>query len=321
MRSVTVWVLSGPEDRGLPVLSEAAPGVTFVVGSQPADFDGQSHADAILVCSKGRRTLEPVLRKAPRARWIHSRSAGLDHVLFPALVESEVVLTNGRGVFSRGLAEWVIAAVLFFAKDLRRLVRDQQRGVWEPFEPDDLAGRTLGIVGYGDIGRAVAERARPLGMHVLALRQRPERSREDPLVDEALPPTALLDLMGRADDVVLAVPLTPESRGLVGEAAISAMRRTSVLVNVGRGPVVDEAPLVRALEERRIRGAALDVFETEPLPADHPFYRLDNVLLSPHCADNTPGWLEAAMRCFLRNLERFRRGEALENVVDKARGY
>jgi phosphoglycerate dehydrogenase-like enzyme len=321
MEKLTVWVLAAPTDRGLPVLREADPGVTFVVGSRAADFQGRADADAILVCSSGRDALEPVFGMAPQARWIHSRSAGLDRVLFPALMESHVVLTNGRGVFSRGLAEFAVGAVLFFAKDFRRLVRDQLRGAWEPFEPDDVAGRTLGIVGYGDIGRAVAERSRPLGMRILGLRRRPDRSRDDPLVDEMLPQEALLDLMRRADHVVLALPLTRESRGLVGAAALGAMKPTAVLINVGRGPVVDEAALVSALEAKRIRGAALDVFETEPLPPRHPFYQLDNVLLSPHCADNTPGWMDAAMRCFLRNLDRFRSGLPLENVVDKARGY
>src|SRR5512143_885087 len=267
MDRLTVWVLARPDDPGLPVLGEAEPGVVFVVGSRSSDFDGQAEPDAILVCSSERTVLEALLRRAPRLRWVHSRSAGLDAVLFPALVESDAVLTNGRGVFSRSLAEFVIGAVLFFAKDFRRLLRSQDRGAWEPFEPADVAGRTLGIVGYGDIGRAIAERARPLGMRILALRRRPERSRLDPLVDEALPPEDLVDLMGRADDVVVAMPLTPESRGFVGEHAIDAMRPTSVLINVGRGPVIDEAALVPAPAAGRIRGAALDVFEIEPLPA------------------------------------------------------
>jgi phosphoglycerate dehydrogenase-like enzyme len=127
--------------------------------------------------------------------------------------------------------------------------------------------------------------------------------------------------MRRSDDVVVATPLTEGTRGLVGREAISAMKPGAVLVNVGRGPVVDEAALLSALQENRIRGAALDVFETEPLPAGHPFYALDNVVVSPHCADNTPGWLEAAMRAFVANLDRFRRGERLLNIVDKASGY
>jgi phosphoglycerate dehydrogenase-like enzyme len=269
----------------------------------------------------GRRTLEPVLALAPNVAWVHSRSAGLDSLLYPALAGSSVVMTNGRGVFSRSLAEWVIGALLYFAKDFRRLVRNQQRGVWEVFEPDDLAGRTLGIVGYGDIGHAIAERAHRLGMRVLALRKRPNRSGYDPWAEETLPPDELTTLVRRSDDVVVTTPLTAETRGFVDEAAIAAMKPTGVLINVGRGPVIDEAALVRALSERRIRGAALDVFETEPLPAGSPLYALDNLLLSPHCADNTPGWLEAAMRAFVRNLERFRRGERLENVVDKSLGY
>jgi phosphoglycerate dehydrogenase-like enzyme len=156
---------------------------------------------------------------------------------------------------------------------------------------------------------------------VLALRRRPELSRGDELVGETVPPERLLDLMARADDVVVAAPLTPQTEGLVGREAIAALKRTAVLVNVGRGPVVDEAALVEALEQGRIRGAALDVFETEPLPSGHPFWRQSNVLLSPHCADNVPGWVDEAMRVFLRQLERFRRGEPLRDVVDKAAGY
>ncbi len=316
-----MWVLGRADDPSLSVLQEAGPGVRFVRGTAPADFASEPRPDAMLVCSLGRAAVEPVWALAPGTPWIHTRAAGLDSLLFPALVDSGVVLTNGRGVFSSSLAEFVIGALLYFARDFPRLERNRQRGVWEVFEPLDLAGRTLGIVGYGDIGRAIAERARRLGMKVIALRRRALLSAADPWVDETLPPDELLALMRRADDVVVATPLTAETRGLVGEAAIGAMKPGAVLVNVGRGPVVDEAALARALGERRIRGAALDVFETEPLPAASPLWGLDNLLLSPHCADNTPGWLEAAMRAFLANLDRFRRGERLLNVVDKRLGY
>jgi phosphoglycerate dehydrogenase-like enzyme len=242
-------------------------------------------------------------------------------VLVPELVAHPAVLTNGRGAFSAALAEFVLAALLFFAKDLRRLVAQQAAGAWTAFDMERLEGRTVGIVGYGDIGRAVAARLRPLGVDVLALRRRPDRSREDPLAAEILPPSRLVDLMARADDVVVSMPLTPGTRGFVGREAVAAMKRTAVLVNVGRGPVVDEPALVEALERGRIRGAALDVFETEPLPAESPLWRLPNVLLSPHCADHVPGWVDEAMRLFLRNLERFRRGEPPPGVVDKTAGY
>jgi phosphoglycerate dehydrogenase-like enzyme len=242
-------------------------------------------------------------------------------VLTPDVVDHPALLTNGRGAFSPALAEFVLAALLFFAKDLRRLVAQQAAHSWAPFDAERLEGRTVGIVGYGDIGRAVAARLRPLGVEILALRRRPGLSHGDPLVSETVSPERLLELMARSDDVVVTAPLTPETRGLLGRDAIAAMKPTAVLVNVGRGPVVDEPALVAALEQGRIRGAALDVFETEPLPEGHPFWRLPNVLLSPHCADHVPGWVDEAMRVFLRQLDRFRRGEPLSGVVDKTSGY
>jgi len=214
-----------------------------------------------------------------------------------------------------------MAAVLYFAKGFPRMLGSQAEGKWDPFDLEPLAGRTMGIVGYGDIGQAVARKARAFDMRVIALRRRPEASAGDPLVDEVLPLDARLDLFRRADDVVIATPLTKETHGLVGREEIAAMKATATLTNLGRGGVIDEPALVEALEAGRITGAALDVFATEPLPAGHPFWRLRNVLVSPHCADNKPGWLEDSMRFFLENLERFRRGEPLHNVVDKRRGY
>jgi phosphoglycerate dehydrogenase-like enzyme len=318
---VVVWVLARPGDAGLHLLDPALEGVRFVVGWEPASFDGAPPPDALLDCWAGPTRIVAALRKAPGIRWIHARSAGLDHVLVPEVVAHPARLTNGRGAFSPALAEFVLAALLFFAKDLRRLVAQQAARAWEPFDSERLGGRTVGIVGYGDIGRAVAARLRPLGVNVLALRRRPGLSREDALASEMLPPDRLLEMMARADDVVVALPLTPETRGLVGREAIAAMKRTAVFVNVGRGPTVDEGALVQALEAGRRRGAALDVFEAEPLPAESPLWRLPNVLLSPHCADHVPGWVDEAMRVFLRQLERFRRGETLQDVVDKARGY
>jgi len=167
----------------------------------------------------------------------------------------------------------------------------------------------------------VGWRAHALGMKVLALRRRPELARGDPYVAEAFGAGHKHEMMTRSDYVVAAAPLTPETRGMIGRPEFDAMKSTAVLINIGRGPVVDEAALVLALESKRIRGAALDVFDTEPLPAGHPFYKLDNVLLSPHAADHTPDWKERTMRLFIENFERFRRGEPLLNVVDKTLGY
>ncbi len=317
----TVWVLARAGDAGLPALEPAPSGVTYVVGDEPEHFSKAPPADALFVCSLGRRKVEPVFPLSPKLRWVHSRSAGIERLLFPALVESPIPLTNGKGVFSASLAEWVIGAVLYFAKDFRRLVKNQGARQWEEFAPDMVDGRTLGIVGYGDIGRATAARARALGMNILAVRRRPTESRGDPLVDEVLDGDGLPALLERSDYVLVATPLTAETRHLLGRKELGHLKPEAVLINVGRGAVIDEKELVRALQERRLKGAALDVFEEEPLPAESPLWGLDSVLLSPHCADQTVTWLQDASRAFLLNLERFRRGEPLRNVVDKARGY
>jgi len=321
MRPVTVWVLAQEDDASLRVLHPPPDGARFVIGASLEAFSGAAPPDAVFVCGSDRHLLEAVLERAPSVRWVHARWAGLDRLLFPALVESPLPVTNGRGAFSRSLAEFAIAGLLYFAKEVPRLRSLQAAAQWETVEMRELAGRTLGIVGYGDIGRAVAERAKPFGMRILGLKRRPPTGAKDDLADEVWPHSRLAELLAVSDDVVVALPLTAETRHLIGPAEIGVMKGSAVFVNVGRGSVVDEGALVAALTAGRIKGAALDVFETEPLPAGHPFWRLDNVLLSLHCADQTTGWLEVSDRLFLANLKRFRRGEPLANLVDKRAGY
>lgn len=321
MDDITVLVLADPAEPQLAQLS-TLPGATISAGDTPAAFERTAlHADVILHWSSNAALLREIWQMAPRVRWVHTLSAGLDGLLFPALVESPVPLTNARGVFSGILAEFVIGAVLFFAKGFRRLVLSQIARKWEQFDIVEIRGQTLGLVGYGDIGRAVASRAHALGMKVVALRRRPELSRDDPYLAHVFPADGRREMLAQSDYVVVVTPLTDESRGMIGEAEFEAMKPNAVLINVGRGPVVNEQALIRALQQGRIRGAALDVFDTEPLPASHPFYNLDNVLLSPHSADHTPEWKERTMRVFLENFERFRRGEPLRNVVNKKLGY
>lgn len=318
----TLLVLSDPDEPQLTMLEPLRDRLQIVIGpTMAAVATAAPSADALLVWTASRELLQQVFAIAPRLRWIHSRAAGLDTLLFPALVESPVPLTNSSGVYSRSLGEFVAASVLFFAKDFDRMKRNQAAGRWEQFDVEEAHGKTMGIVGYGDIGRASARLAKALGMRVLALRRRPEQSRNDELVDEALGNDRLLELMARADYVVVTAPLTPDTRGLVNAAAIAAMKPTGVLINVGRGAVIDEPALIAALQRKVIRGAALDVFVQEPLPAGHAFYALDNLLLSPHCADHTQTWIDDAMQFFIGNLERFLRDEPLRNVVEKRLGY
>ncbi|HJS57384.1 MAG TPA: D-2-hydroxyacid dehydrogenase [Vicinamibacteria bacterium] len=315
-----VAVLAEPDDTSLRLL-EGRGGVRFAVGQDVAALaDEVPEAEAILYCTGGRERLEAVFQRLPRLRWIHSRWAGLDGLMFPALADSPVQLTNSRGVFSRTLAEFAIGAVLHFAKDFGRMRRQQAERRWEPFLVDEVHGRTLGILGFGDIGRAIAQRAKAMGMWILAMRR--AWAPEDPLVDEGFAGPQRLELIARSDYVALALPLTPETQGLFGAPEIAAMKPSAVLINVGRGPTLDEPALVAALQAGRLRGAALDVFAEEPLPEKSPLWSLDNVLLSPHTADRTTTWLDEAMAVFLENLRRFRAGEPLLNVIeDKRRGY
>ena len=323
MDDITLLVLANPADRLLAML-EALPEETHIAVGDSAEAFERSAAEAEVVFnwSGSRALLREVLAMAPAARWVHTRSAGLDDLLFPELTAHPAALTNASGVFSPSLGEWVLGAILYFAKDFRRLARNQAAGVWEQFDVPCIEGQTVGIVGYGDIGHAVAARVRAMGMRVLALkRHAPPPGRVDPLAQRIYPTESRCEMLAQCDYVVIAAPLTPETRGMMGAAEFAAMKREAVLVNVGRGPVVDEAVLIQARSRGLIKGAALDVFDQEPLPPGHPFYRLENVLLSPHSADHTPDWLERAMRQFLDQFERFRRGEPLANVVDKHLGY
>ncbi len=278
-------------------------------------------ADVLVYGASNALLLAEALPLARRASWVHSIWTGVEKLMSPQLVASPVVLTNARGVFRRPLGEWTVGVMLHFSYDLRRVIRQQEAGLWEPFEAQELHGKTLGIVGYGGIGSAAAERARPFGVKILALRRRPALSERDPLLDGTYSPERIDELMAASDFVLVAAPLTPETRGLVGEAQLAAMKPGAVLINVGRGPVVDQAALLRALEKGRIRGAALDVFDVEPLPPGHPFYRMPNVLLSPHTADRVTGFFQLTLESFLENLRRFRAGEPLLHVVDKQAGY
>jgi phosphoglycerate dehydrogenase-like enzyme len=310
-----VIVLAAVEDPQFSML-ENLPHVVCTDASACADQD----ATVVLNWSATRELLRPVLQMCPMVRWVHSRSAGLDDVLFPELVENDVILTNGSGVFSQSLGEFALGAILCFAKDFRRMIRNQQARRWEQFDVEEIAGQTVGIVGYGDIGRVVAARVRAMGMPVLANKRHPPE-KTDPVIDRYYQPQELHEMLARCDYVVVSAPLTAETHHLISDAEFAAMKTTAVVINVGRGPVIDTAALLRALKAKQIKGAALDVFEQEPLPPEDALYRMKNVLLSPHCADHTAQWKEDAMRFFLEQYGRFLNGEPLKNRVNKRLGY
>jgi len=322
MDDITVLILGkpGPAQQDLLKNLDSRIRILTAESSQSA-AELAPQADVLLIWNPSRDLLQAAWSTASRVKWLHSRSAGLDHVMFPELAASPVPLSNGRGVFSQSLGEFVLAAVLYFAKDFPRMRRSQQAARWDPFDVLEISKQTLGIVAYGDIGRAAASRAKAMGMRVLALRRRPELSAGDPHVDRMYAWDQRLEMIADCDYVVAAAPLTRETEGMISDAEFNAMKPGAVIINVGRGPVIDEPAMIRALESGKIKGAGLDVTTVEPLPAESPLYRLDNVLLSPHCADHTADWLDDAMRFFLDQLHRFQAGQPLQNVVDKSRGY
>jgi phosphoglycerate dehydrogenase-like enzyme len=317
-----ILALADPSSRQLTML-QALPDTTFVAGRSVEAFTQSTRdAEIILNWSGTLPAFRELFCQCPALKWVHTQSAGLERTLCPELVDSPVILTNGTGVFSPSLGEFTLATILYFAKDFRRMIRNQVAGVWEPFEVKPIEGQTLGIVGYGDIGRAIALRAYSMGMKILAVRRHVNNtSQPDPFAEKIYRSEHLTEMLSRCDYVAVAAPLTPQTRGMIGKAELAALKPDAVLINVGRGPVIDEKELIHALASGRIKGAALDVFDQEPLPAGHPFYKLENVLLSPHCADNTSDWLDRAMQFFIVQLQRFRKGEPLANVVDKKLGY
>lgn len=322
MDPIKLLVISNPAAGYLRLLDHLPEPVNIQTGNDPEFLaEHAPGADVILVGGLKPDLFRATFSLASRVRWVHAMWAGVEKLLFPELIQSSIPLTNGRGVFKDGLAEFTIASILFFAKDLRRLVRNQEAGCWEQFDVLEVRKQVLGIVGFGEIGRESARLARALGMRIHAVRRRPAESNGEPYVDQLFPLSQLRDMLASCDYVLAATPLTADTRGLIGEAELAAMKQSAVIINVGRGPVVVESALIAALEQGRIKGAALDVFDTEPLPAGHPFYRLSNVLLSPHSADHTVGWADLAMNKFIENFERFRNGQPLENVVDKSAGY
>lgn len=304
-------VIAPPEFSPLEMLRREAPGVELSIGTDAESLrDHAGDADAVLIAPRSVSVLEALWPQLDRVRWIHALAAGVENLPFALLRQSEVVVTNSRGIYAEALGEFAIAAMLWFAKDLRRLMRNQHERRWEPYNVQRLEGETAGIIGYGGIGRAVGRRAEALGMRVLTVRR--QRELGDPSIE---------DVIAQARYVVMCAPLTPETSRLLSRERIAAMRPETVFINVGRGGTVDEEALIDALRNRRIRGAALDVFETEPLAAEHPLWELDNVLLSPHTADHTDDAHGIAMNFFIENLRRFRAGEPLENVVDKIAQY
>jgi phosphoglycerate dehydrogenase-like enzyme len=266
-------------------------------------------------------------RLARNLRWIHAPTAAVHQMLFPELVGSDVVLTNAREVHGPVVAEHVMALIFALAKKIPQAARLQQKHLWgksaiwnEGVRPRELVGATLGLIGLGSIGRTVARTASALGMRVIAVREHPEKDKPEG-VAAVYAPGQMNELLSQSDYVVVAAPLTEETRGLINAERLAAMRSDAYLINVGRGSQVDEVALADALQNRRIAGAALDVFEKEPLPAESPLWDLETLLITPHTASLTENLWQRHYEVFSGNLRRYLARQPLLFTVDKQRGY
>ena len=256
---------------------------------------------------------------AEKLRWVHWSGAGVDAVLFPEFVASNVQLTNVRGVFDGAMAEYTLGLIFVFAKGMVETMAAQTEHRWAYRWTDLTLGQKVLVVGVGSIGRAIARLLKQAGFEVSGV-GRSARNR-DPDFDQVYAVEDLVQLLETPDYVVLIPPLTDQTRGLFGEAEFSAMKSTARFINLGRGELVDEDALIAALTSGAIAGAGLDVFRSEPLPENSPFWDLENCIVSPHMSGDYHGFKETVAEVFLDNFERYRQGRELVNRVDKTLGF
>ncbi|MGP4016103.1 D-2-hydroxyacid dehydrogenase [Saccharopolyspora sp. 5N708] len=316
-RTPTVVVLHDGNPPAAMTRIEAHADLRYATADElPTTLPG---ADVLFVWDFRTGAIADAWPRADALRWMHAASAGVDRLLLPAVRDSEVVVTNSRGVFDQPMAEYVLGTVLAFAKDLHTTLRLQDRKQWQHRVTERIAGKTALVVGTGPIGRAIARQLSAAGLTVAGAGRLARGG--DPDFGDVHASADLAEVIGAFDYVVLAAPLTEQTKGLVDAEVLAHCRPTARLINVGRGELVVESDLVTALRAGQLAGAALDVFETEPLPQTSPLWEMPGVLVSPHMSGDTVGWIDELVDLFLANLRSYTEGTQLRNVVDKQRGY
>ena len=258
-------------------------------------------------------------------KWIHFGIAGLEHSLFPDILKSKTIITNASGIHAGPVSEFVMSAILYFAKRFKDCQKFMQTKNWTQWEVAkqmvQLKGKTIGIIGFGSLGKAIAKKAKAFDMKVIATRRLQKKVEHKKTVDELIPVSNLSHLLKNSDFVVIACPLTPVTKNMIGKRELSEMKSTAFIINIARGEIINEAALINALQNKTLAGAALDVFEKEPLPKESPLFVLDNVFLSPHISGNFPEYQHDVMVQFADNLNRYLAGKDLKNRVCKKRLY
>ncbi len=311
-------------ERGMEAIKKAAPDAEVVVLESEEEWARRSMELASRVEVVVGYRPATWFKEMPNLRWMQQTAAGANWLLdHPEVAKSDVVLTNVAGARDIPVAEHALALMLTLSRCIQYSVRRQLKHDWNKFvhreDMTELNGATMGLIGVGKIGEETAKRAKRMNMRVLGLRRRPERS--VPHVDRMYGPQGLIELLSQSDWVVITAAMTAETIGLIGEDELKAMKKSAYIINVARGPVIQEKALIRALQERWIAGAGLDVVEQEPLPQDSPLWDMENVVITPHHAGASPYAMERFIGIFTENLRRYQAGEPLINVVDKRLGY
>lgn len=305
----------GPDK--IEALEKAVPG--SVIEAYKSPKEALPHvADADAIALWGFQDAEPLLQAAPHVRWVHSLSDGVERLLTKSMMERPIILTNSHGIHDRAVSEHTMAMLLSWYRRIPDAVRNQSAHRWNRPKGQTLFGKTILIVGFGGIGRAIAQRAKVFETRVLAVKK---HISTELFADHVYNQEEILSVLPEADIVIAALPATPETEKFFGEKEFKAMKKSALFINIARASIVDENALLCALKEGKIAGACLDVFSAEPLPADHPFWDMENVIMTPHIASMVPDFWDRLLALLRTNYEAFAAGGKLLNTVDKEKGY
>lgn len=314
-----ILVINSLAARHREAINAAAPNATILTKEITDAAD--AIRDAEILVAWGFNNIQPFYANATKLRWIHALTAGVESLVFPETQKDPVFITNSKGIHGIPMAEHVLGMILAFTRQLPLLLKQQSGHIWNRPHIDTLQeinGKTMAIVGLGAIGQEIARKAKAMDMKVIAARR---EMKQEPHVDRLYRPEQLLDMLSEADFVVVTLPITEQTKDLIGRDHFAAMKPTAYFLNVSRGGVVQESELIRALQEQRIAGAGLDVVAEEPLPAESPLWDMPNVIITPHLSAISPVYLDRAIQLFAKNLELYVQNKPLFNLIDKARGY
>ena len=317
MDKIKLTVMAGPWAEWLDHYEAVSPRIQAVAATTPEDLMREVVDTEVVI---GRLPREAFL-VAKQLRWVQSNGVGFETMLYPEMIESDVVITNAAGALDTPMAEHAFALILSFTRGIVIQDRVRKERTWarDLISPSQIEGKTVCVLGLGSIGRGVARRLHAFGVEVVAVDAQVTEPPEG--VARVVKPEGMLDALAGADFVVVALPLTERTRGLVNAACFDRMKETAYLVNIGRGPIVNEADLIEALKAGKIAGAGLDVFEQEPLPESSPLWDMPNVVMAPHMGGRSTEGQQNLRKIFCENLRRYAAGEPLMNIVDKRQGF